>query len=86
MGKIICTGQIRQSNEDRSYPKIDELTIALRMINSRRRMVACGVDGGRQSSSESLHAYCHVLAVRTDHWQIEDGDLGVLDAGTVGCH
>ena len=81
--KIISTGQIRQCNEDRCYTKIDELTIAVRMINGRRRMVAGRVDSGRLSSSESLHAYCHVLTVRTDHRQIEDGDL---DAFWVAVH
>ena len=61
-----------------SDPKIDKLTIALRMINRRCRMVACSVDGGRQSSAEPLHADCDVFAIGTDHRQIEDSDLHAL--------
>ena len=55
------------------------------MINGRCRMVAGGVDGGRQPSSESLHADCHVLAVRADHRQVQDGDLDAVRVAAQGC-
>jgi hypothetical protein len=48
------------------------------MINSRRRMVAGGVDGGWQTSAEPLYADCDVLAIGADHRQVQDGDLNAL--------
>ena len=48
-------------------------------------MVAGGVDGGRQPSAEPLHPDCDVLAVRTDHRQIEDGDLDALRVAAQRC-
>ena len=45
--------------------------------------MAGGVDGGRQASTEPLHPDGDILAVGTDHRQVEDGDL---DAGGVAAH
>ena len=65
--KIICSGQVRQCNEDRADSKISELAIALRMINSRCRMVTGGVDGCWQTSTEPFHSYADILPISTNH-------------------
>jgi hypothetical protein len=73
--KIICAGEIRQRNEDRADTKICKLQIPPHMINCRRRVVPGGVNRGRRSSPQSLHTCCDILAVGTDHRQVENSYL-----------